>query len=345
MPQRKSIFVENAENCGLRVREDYKTPGDGNCWYYAVIQQMRRPEIVPFIPENMQSFNHFELRREVSEYVRSIQNNCQAIIKYRRLRLSSDSYFNWQQYLRQQSTDREMAADIFLNATANSIGLDIHINSYDREQVITSYWSEPDIPQVNYRPFLLIGYHNLHFQSLIPLNDFAGGNVTNQFGPSSSSYSDAARNSNLPSTRSSPPRKVFVRDENIYCNNSTSSMANFTKVVTPTQAGEMPPTMGDDKVPSMMLKFPPMRKKFPIIIQKIDSVKKNKKFKVINQWLHQVISELVKILDTRIAKPFKILHLGPARVLRLIMYHQAVHGISTIKSIIKYLYGKGTLQS
>ena len=43
------IILKNAIQCGLNVRLDSYTPGDGDCWYHAVVQQLRRPEISAII--------------------------------------------------------------------------------------------------------------------------------------------------------------------------------------------------------------------------------------------------------------------------------------------------------
>ena len=74
----------------------------------------------------------------------------------------------------------------------SSLGLDIHMNSVQCNQsqpvnIIKRYWQEPDIPDRNDHPFLLIGHFQQHFQSLIPVTEMD----TNQM----FSYSEVVKHS------------------------------------------------------------------------------------------------------------------------------------------------------
>ena len=70
----------NARACNLNVKLDKITPGDGDCWYYAVIRQIRRSDVSPFKDAGIRSLNHVELRRRVSQYIHNVQNDCRSII-------------------------------------------------------------------------------------------------------------------------------------------------------------------------------------------------------------------------------------------------------------------------
>ena len=85
----------------------------------------------------------------------------------------------WEHYLRSHGTAGVWAEYMFCVATANYIGLDIHINSATCTRnkpvnILRSYWQEPDVQRVitNFQhadmPYLLIGHHGNHFQSLLP---------------------------------------------------------------------------------------------------------------------------------------------------------------------------------
>ena len=178
-------FLRNAQNCGLNVKLDDITPGDGNCWYISVVQQLRRPELLNFLPyPELRNIHHVTLRRQVVSYIRDIQNNC-TYIRNERMRLfgydsslpSIDAEKNWNTYLCRHEIEGTWAEDIFCVATANFIGLDIHISSgtCNRQKpvnILHSYWQEPNNDlNMHHRnqPYLLIGHHVNHFQSLIPL--------------------------------------------------------------------------------------------------------------------------------------------------------------------------------
>ena len=54
-------ILRNALNCRLHVKLDNETPGYGNCWYYSVMQQIRRPDILPYINTSIRSLNEKEI--------------------------------------------------------------------------------------------------------------------------------------------------------------------------------------------------------------------------------------------------------------------------------------------
>ena len=126
---KKFQILNNALRCGLRVRLDAETPGYGNCWYYAIVQQMRRPEISCLIDVNIRYLNHYALRRKVSDYVETIHSTCPAILNYKNLYIANHPTLTWEKYMREQSSNGSYADEIFIMATAVLIGLDIHITS------------------------------------------------------------------------------------------------------------------------------------------------------------------------------------------------------------------------
>ena len=171
----------NARACNLNVDLDKITPGLGNCWYYAVIQQINRPEIYPLIDVNIRNLNHFQLRHNVSCFIDRIHNTCAAINQYKINCLSTNPNFSWEKYFDEQSTNGNFADEIFIMATAVFIGIDIHVNSQRCNcihpvNIISKFalWGEDieDNYTISDRPYLLIGHHAEHFQSLIPRNIF-----------------------------------------------------------------------------------------------------------------------------------------------------------------------------
>ena len=79
------IIVTNARQIGLNVHADTVTPGDGNCFYHAILQQLQRSEIV--IDQHSSHLNldplptHVELGAAICEYVQHQQNDI-AYIQY-----------------------------------------------------------------------------------------------------------------------------------------------------------------------------------------------------------------------------------------------------------------------
>ena len=63
--------VENARRIGLNnLTFDRPTPGDGNCFYHAILQQLQRPEIMQQLPTHLHFNNHDALRVAVVNFVK-----------------------------------------------------------------------------------------------------------------------------------------------------------------------------------------------------------------------------------------------------------------------------------
>ena len=112
------------------------------------------------------------------------------------------TYNTWEKYFSDQSTVRKYADELFITATAVFIGVDIHMNSegstVDKPvQVIHSSWDQ-DLREIKNsgdalnRPYLLIGHHSLHFQSLLPTSILPVNN-TERANQMPSSYSEAVK--------------------------------------------------------------------------------------------------------------------------------------------------------
>ena len=74
-----NIIVNNARRIGLNVRDDNVTPGDGNCFYHALLQQLQKSDIsIGYHPTHLilnPLPSHLELRTAICEYVQQHQNN------------------------------------------------------------------------------------------------------------------------------------------------------------------------------------------------------------------------------------------------------------------------------
>ena len=72
-------IVTNARRIGLNVCAGDITPGDGNCFHHALLQQIHRFEtlesLIPLTPIP----NHLQLRRMISQYIQENQNEIRYI--------------------------------------------------------------------------------------------------------------------------------------------------------------------------------------------------------------------------------------------------------------------------
>ena len=173
-------ILQNALNCRLNVKLDNETPGYGNCWYYSVMQQIRRPEILPYINSSIRSLNEKEMRNHVSHYIHEIQGYCPAIQRFKQIYAAINPNLSWDQYFQQQSTDGVYADELFIMATAVLIGVNIHINSatctpVQPVNIIKNSWEDDGSSTTGNNgitaasnPYLIIGYDSAHFQSLLP---------------------------------------------------------------------------------------------------------------------------------------------------------------------------------
>ena len=77
------IIANDARQIGLNVHADTVTPGDGNCFYHLILQQLQRSEID--IVQHSSHLNldplptHLELRAAICEYVQHQQNDIHSI--------------------------------------------------------------------------------------------------------------------------------------------------------------------------------------------------------------------------------------------------------------------------
>ena len=173
------IIVNNARQIGLNVHADTATPGDGNCFYHAILQQLQRSEIV--IDQHSPHLNldplptHLELRVAICEYVQHHQNDIAYIQQYRTLYnnvLYEEYNLTWENFINEQSRNGVYVTELFIKTTAVLVGLNIHITSeYCTQQhpynIVTSTWNNEETHN-NVNSILIGNISGVHFQSLIP---------------------------------------------------------------------------------------------------------------------------------------------------------------------------------
>ena len=168
------IIVQNARGIGLDVCADEITPGDGNYFYHAIVQQVHRPVIRDEVT-SLLTTSHSELRGMVCQYIWLHQNEIEYIRDYRTLynqTLHVDhNHITWSDFINEQSYNGTYATELFIKATAVMIGIDIHIISElcTREHqfnIITAVWD--GTPTFNSPPLMIGNISGVHFQSLLP---------------------------------------------------------------------------------------------------------------------------------------------------------------------------------
>ena len=75
-------IVAQARSLGLHVGYISITPGDGNCWYHTVLDQIRRLDISHLFPTEILHFDHYQLRRRIYLFVIQNQNFHPTIVDY-----------------------------------------------------------------------------------------------------------------------------------------------------------------------------------------------------------------------------------------------------------------------
>ena len=155
-------ILQNALNVGLYVELDEITPGDGNCFYHVVIQQLHRPEIDRQLAHDFIQLNHELLRRSVcTEYK----------IFYQSVLSGGLDNMSWEAFV-QQNRVGTYATELFIKTIAVYIGVDVLITSenHTEEQPyanVTSTWND-DSP--NDSPSIITSnISGVHFQLLLPL--------------------------------------------------------------------------------------------------------------------------------------------------------------------------------
>ena len=158
---------------GLNLHVDDITPGRGNCFFVAVIQQLRRPDIYPTLSRTLQQiadrWDHLTLRKAVCSFAKTSPE----VASRREFFLYSTGGVPWDVYW---GPDHLMKPTIWVDAasvqvTAWFLGMDLLIvsdssNSQDPFSRIHS--SFDDVPNGSTKEILLGAKTDVHYQSLLP---------------------------------------------------------------------------------------------------------------------------------------------------------------------------------
>ena len=128
--------VTNAHAIGLsNLTYDEPTIGDGNCFYHAIVQQLRRPEIRLFVDPELHFQHHHDLRLAVVNFIR--QNIVSDLFKnYRQFYTTSVRHgtMTWEQLLQNQERSTVFVEELFIRATAIMLNVNILVTSENNTQ-------------------------------------------------------------------------------------------------------------------------------------------------------------------------------------------------------------------
>ena len=173
---------------GLPLRLDYDTPGDGNCFSHAVVQQGQRASVRKYLERQGKTITTFmQLKKDVRQFVLR-ESRLPSVMglkasfeqKQGVLAQQGKSTRGWSTYWEDMVKNGTWADDIFVQATSLYLNLDIFLviadsATYDRP--VTPIESGDASPG---RPILLIGYiSDKHYQSLL-LQEEEEPSMTNQ---------------------------------------------------------------------------------------------------------------------------------------------------------------------
>ena len=151
---------------------DFITKGDGNCFPTAILQQIRRPDVIQnqrsHDPINLLMKTQAGLRRSVFEF---LTRSTHPLIQSWKQNFKNITDMEWKDYWSYKYMLKSgiWADEIFIRGTAFFLNMDIviHQNKHPRSQRISGNLDDLNIPCDN--PVLHVGYlSNLHYQSIVP---------------------------------------------------------------------------------------------------------------------------------------------------------------------------------
>ena len=168
-------MIEIYRRIGLSFSYNAITPGDGNCWYHSVVNQISRPDINPLINSQFHSLSHYDLRLRVVNYIRQNQENNLFIRQYRLIWFQNNNNNNnnnscdWEGLLNRQTIIGTWATELFCVATAMLLNVTIRITAQNSNRQSPYYSLNPEA--TSGAILFILNSNDNHFQSLLPLSD------------------------------------------------------------------------------------------------------------------------------------------------------------------------------
>ena len=177
-------FLNAIDRCGLPLKLDTPTQGDGNCWVRSVEQQLERPELEEQLNKRTQQLlsvkkpkRYLVLKKSIAEFATTSQHPTirRAKERFEKEGQGAIDGVTWESHWSQLARDREWSDGLMVQATAWFTGHDIQLvmttgTPEEPFRIIRGNLedAEKDCPG---HP-LWIGYHNsIHYQSLLPTGE------------------------------------------------------------------------------------------------------------------------------------------------------------------------------
>ena len=177
-------FTSAIQRCGLPLKLDEATQGDGNCWVRAVVQQLERPEMRQQLNNRTReilnvrkSERHLVLKSRIAEFATTSRHPNILDIKetFRTEGQGQADNISWEDHWRSLKKDKEWSDEVMVQATAWFTEMDIQL-------VMTTGMPEEPFKMIGGNMDdrikdcpgfpMWIGYkNNIHYQSLLPNDD------------------------------------------------------------------------------------------------------------------------------------------------------------------------------
>ena len=181
VPLMAEEFTSAIQRCGLPLKLDEATPGDGNCWVRAVVQQLERPEMRQQLNERTReilnvrkSERHLALKSRIAEFATTSRHPNILEIKeaFRREGQGQVDNVSWEDHWKSLKKDKEWSDEVMVQATAWFTETDIQVvwTTGMPEEPFKTIGGNMDDRAKDCPGFpMWIGYKNsIHYQSLLP---------------------------------------------------------------------------------------------------------------------------------------------------------------------------------
>ena len=167
----------------LQLKLDRETPGLGNCFSVAMLQQFQRPQVKLFLQSRgMTISSYMQLKQNVEHFVKThmhttkmkdLKANFEMSQRNMALENRQLKPRTWSKYWKDMLKDGEWADDTFIQACAWYTNMNIVIVSAGHATPEQPFYAmEGTFATETTGPTLLVGYINgNHYQSLLPLQE------------------------------------------------------------------------------------------------------------------------------------------------------------------------------
>ena len=140
-------IIDSINQRRLPYKADHPpTPGDGNCFIHAVLQQLRRPEFGGDFSELLQTVDHKEFRVRVRDFIISSESQAVQTMKEQlALAFSVGIGTSWPSYWTNIVTPDIWVDHTFVQATALFLKRDIRIISITTQLYVVCVGAPPVI--------------------------------------------------------------------------------------------------------------------------------------------------------------------------------------------------------